>query len=167
MIILDTTLSTPFKRLIFLKLSWNFLRSEDFDIILKEITRGGQCFLVCPKIKYIPEVERFIKIYLPNTKYAIAHGQLSTPKLNKIISDFYESKYSLLITTTIIQSGIDIPNVNTLVVFNSDELGLSQLYQIRGRIGRSKSQGFSYFCLSKKIDIRLISNLTFISSIRS
>ena len=59
----------------------------------------------------------------------------------------------MLITTTIIQSGIDIPNVNTLVVFNSDELGLSQLYQIRGRIGRSKSQGFSYFCLSKKIDI--------------
>ena len=114
---------------------------------------------MCPKIKYIPEVERFIKIYLPNTKYAIAHGQLSTPRLNKIISDFYESKYSLLITTTIIQSGIDIPNVNTLVVFNSDELGLSQLYQIRGRIGRSKSQGFSYFCLSKKIDIHSNPNL--------
>ncbi len=118
--------------------------------ILKEKERNGQSFIICPKIKDIPKIEDFIKKNVPEISYAIAHGRLKNNEISGIIDDFYKNKYDLIIATSIIQSGLDIPNANTIIITNAHNFGLSQIYQIRGRVGRSKLASSAYITLPRR-----------------
>ncbi len=114
------------------------------DALMREHYRGGQSFYVCPRIKDIEEVEEKLKELVPEVKFVTAHGQMSPEDLEDRISAFYEGKYDVLLATNIIESGLDIPSANTLVVHRADMFGLAQLYQIRGRVGRSKVRAYAY-----------------------
>jgi transcription-repair coupling factor (superfamily II helicase) len=118
--------------------------------ILKEKERNGQSFIICPKIKDIPKIEDFVKKNIPEIKYVIAHGKLKNDEMRRIMDDFYENRYDLIIATSIVQSGLDIPNANTIIITNSQNFGLSQIYQIRGRVGRSKIQSSAYITLPRR-----------------
>ncbi len=113
--------------------------------ILEEIYRGGQVFLVHNAVRSIYSMENLILKLIPDIRIAVAHGQMSPHELEKVMTDFVEKKYDCLICTMIIESGLDLPNVNTLIVNRADKLGLAQLYQIKGRVGRSNRQAFAYF----------------------
>ncbi len=113
--------------------------------ILQEAQRGGQVFFVHNRVNDILEVRAHLQKIVPEVSIAIAHGQMKENNVETIIIDFIQRKYSLLLCTTIIESGIDMPNVNTIIVNNADRFGLSQLYQMRGRVGRSNRQSFAYF----------------------
>ena len=119
------------------------------EAVLREHFRGGQIFYVCPKISDIAEVYERMKELVPEVKILTADGQMSATELQKRISDFTSRKYDMLIATTIIESGIDMPSVNTIIIHRSDMFGLSQLYQLRGRVGRSKTRAYSYFTIPK------------------
>lgn len=123
------------------------------EALLREHHRGGQSFIVCPRVKDIQEMEDLIKELVPEVKLIAAHGQLSPTDLEDRMSAFYEKKYDVLLATNIIESGIDVPSANTMIVHRSDMFGLAQLYQIRGRIGRSKLRAYAY--LTYKADVRL------------
>ncbi len=118
--------------------------------ILKEKERNGQSFIICPKIKDISKIEDFVKKNIPEVQYVIAHGKLKNDEIRRIMDDFYENKYDLIIATSIVQSGLDIPNANTIIITNSHNFGLSQIYQIRGRVGRSKIQSSAYITLPRR-----------------
>ena len=114
------------------------------DAIYKELSRGGQVFILYNSVENIMNKANFIKKLVPDARICIAHGQMNKTELEEIMSDFIEYKYDILICTTIIESGIDIPNANTLIVYDSDKFGLSQLYQLRGRVGRSNKIAYTY-----------------------
>lgn len=114
------------------------------EAILREHYRGGQTFYVCPRIKDMPELERSLKELVPEVKVIAAHGQLAPQELEDRMTAFYDGQYDVLLATNIIESGIDIPTANTMIVHRSDIFGLAQLYQIRGRIGRSKVRAYAY-----------------------
>lgn len=114
------------------------------EAILREQFRGGQTFYVCPRITDLDKVaERMIQ-FVPEVKFRVAHGQMSPTILENVISDFYDGAFDVLLSTNIIESGIDIPHANTLIIHRADLFGLAQLYQIRGRIGRGKVRGYAY-----------------------
>lgn len=117
--------------------------------ILREMERKGQVFFVNNEIYNIEIIANQIKKIIPEAKIEIAHGQMDKKQLESIITNFMENKFDVLVCTTIIESGIDMPNVNTLFVNNSHKFGLSQLYQMRGRIGRSEKSSHAYFLLPK------------------
>ncbi len=117
------------------------------EAIMREHYRGGQCFYVCPRILDLPEAEEFLRTQVPEVKFVTAHGHMSPSRLEDVMNAFYEGAYDVLLSTTIVESGLDIPNANTLVVHRADRFGLSQLYQLRGRIGRSKVRAYAYFTL--------------------
>ena len=119
------------------------------DALNREKNRNGQTFVVCPKIRDIELLTKLVSEMSPNLKISIAHGGLKVSDLEKSINDFYKNKTDVLISTNIIESGIDIPNANTLIVYNSDLFGLSQLYQLRGRVGRSSTRAYAYFTTKK------------------
>ncbi|MFH1824143.1 MAG: transcription-repair coupling factor [Candidatus Firestonebacteria bacterium] len=120
--------------------------------ILKEIERGGQIYYVYNKVETIEKAFNKIKELIPDIKVAIAHGQMPGSKLEKVMLDFYKKKYNCLVCSTIIESGLDNPDTNTIIIENADEFGLSQLYQLRGRVGRSKLQAYAYLMYpSKKV----------------
>ncbi|MCK5128937.1 MAG: transcription-repair coupling factor, partial [Clostridiales bacterium] len=110
----------------------------------REISRGGQVFFVYNRVQSIDMMKRKINELLPNIKIAIAHGQMPSNQLENVMLDFLEKKYDVLLSTTIIENGLDIPNVNTLIVYDTDKFGLSQLYQLRGRVGRSNRLSYAY-----------------------
>lgn len=114
------------------------------EAILREHYRGGQTFYVCPRIKDIQEVEEQLKELVPEVKVITAHGQMAPADLEDRMTAFYEGRYNVLLATNIIESGIDIPSANTMIIHRSDLFGLAQLYQIRGRIGRSKVRAYAY-----------------------
>ena len=114
------------------------------EAILREHYRGGQVFYVCPRIKDMEEIEQQLKELVPEVKYISAHGQMSPTELEDRMTAFYEGQYGILLATNIIESGIDIPSANTIIVHRSDLFGLAQLYQIRGRVGRSKVRAYAY-----------------------
>ncbi len=114
------------------------------EALLRERYRGGQSFYVCPRIADLGEAEAFLKEYVPEVKSVTAHGQMPPGQLDDIMNAFYDGKYDVLLSTTIVESGLDIPTANTLIVHRSDMFGLAQLYQLRGRVGRSKSRAFAY-----------------------
>ena len=120
------------------------------EAIYREKFRGGQVFFVCPRISDIPEMDKILRELVPDVKIAVAHGQLGAKQLEDIISNFADGRYDLLLSTTIIESGIDMPKVNTMIINRSDMFGLAQLYQLRGRIGRSKFRGYCYFTVPPK-----------------
>ena len=114
------------------------------DAIYKELTRGGQVFLLYNKVQSIEDVRTKIKNLVPEARIVVAHGKMNKYELEDVVTDFVDGKYDIMICTTIIETGIDIPNVNTLIVLDSDTFGLSQLYQLRGRVGRSNKIAYAY-----------------------
>jgi len=115
------------------------------EALLREHFRGGQSFYVVPRIADIPEAEEFLREQVPEVKFVVAHGQMAAGDLDKRMNAFYDGEYDVLLATTIIESGLDIPTANTLLVHRADMFGLAQLYQIRGRVGRSKTRAYAYF----------------------
>ena len=117
------------------------------EALLREHFRGGQSFFVCPRVADIgPAAERLAAL-VPEVKIAVAHGQMASRDLENVMNAFYDRAYDVLISTAIIESGLDIPSVNTLIVYHAHMFGLAQLYQLRGRIGRSKLRAYAYFTL--------------------
>lgn len=114
------------------------------EALLREHYRGGQSFYVCPRIKDLREVEDELKELVPELKTVSAHGQMTPTELEDRMSAFYDGQYDVLLATQIVESGLDIPTANTMIVHRSDMFGLAQLYQIRGRIGRSKVRAYAY-----------------------
>ena len=117
------------------------------EALLREYHRGGKSFYVTPRVKYMAELEVKIRELVPEIKIAAAHGQMAPGALDKVMNAFYDGKYDLLLSTTIIESGIDIPTANTMIIDRAQLFGLSQLYQLRGRVGRSKTRAYAYFTL--------------------
>jgi transcription-repair coupling factor (superfamily II helicase) len=114
------------------------------EALLREHYRGGQSFFVVPRIKDLPEIEDFLKTHVPEVSYVVAHGQMASGELDRRMNAFYDGKFDVLLATTIVESGLDIPTANTMVVWRADMFGLAQLYQIRGRVGRSKTRAYAY-----------------------
>ena len=115
------------------------------EALLRERYRGGQAFIVAPRVKDLPELERFLKENVPEVSFISAHGQMAASELDEIMTDFYDGKYDVLLSTTIVESGLDIPRANTLILHRADMFGLAQMYQLRGRVGRSKLRAYAYF----------------------
>ncbi|WGL58998.1 transcription-repair coupling factor [Pigmentibacter sp. JX0631] len=118
------------------------------ESILFELNRGGQVFYVHNRVEELDSVHEFLIKLVPNAKICIGHGKMTQKDLEKTIIDFLDGKYQILLCTTIIESGIDMPNVNTIIVQNADYFGLAQLYQLRGRVGRRSTRGYAYFLTS-------------------
>jgi transcription-repair coupling factor (superfamily II helicase) len=139
------------------------------EALLRERYRGGQAFYVCPRIEDLPRAKEFLDKHVPELRVAVAHGQMASSVLDDIMSAFYDGKYDLLLSTTIIESGLDIPNANTLIVHRADRFGLSQLYQLRGRVGRSKKRAYSLFTLpaDRKITVTAERRLQVLQSLDS
>lgn len=114
------------------------------EALLREHYRGGQSFYVVPRISDLPEIEAFLKEQLPELSYVVAHGQMAAGELDDRMNAFYDGSYDILLATTIVESGLDIPTANTMIVHRADMFGLAQLYQIRGRVGRSKTRAYAY-----------------------
>ncbi|MEP3224485.1 MAG: transcription-repair coupling factor [Parasphingorhabdus sp.] len=119
------------------------------EALLREHYRGGQSFIVVPRIADLPEIEEFLKEYAPEITYVVAHGQMAPVQVEERMSAFYDKKYDVLLATTIIESGLDIPSANTLIIHRADRFGLAQLYQLRGRVGRSKTRAYAYMVTPK------------------
>ena len=114
------------------------------EALLREHYRGGQSFFVVPRISDLPEVEAFIEEQVPEINHVVAHGQMPAGELDERMNAFYDGKFGILVATTIVESGLDIPTANTIIIHRADMFGLSQLYQIRGRVGRSKTRAYAY-----------------------
>jgi transcription-repair coupling factor (superfamily II helicase) len=113
------------------------------EALLRERYRGGQAFYVIPRIEDIPGARAFLAANVPEVRVAVAHGQLPAAELEDIMGAFYEGKYDVLLSTSIVESGLDIPTANTLIVGRADRFGLAQLYQLRGRVGRAKTRAYA------------------------
>ena len=114
------------------------------EALLREHYRGGQSFFVVPRISDLPEIEAFIEEQVPEINHVVAHGQMPAGELDERMNAFYDGKFGILVATTIVESGLDIPAANTIIIHRADMFGLSQLYQIRGRVGRSKTRAYAY-----------------------
>ncbi len=140
---------------------------QKFDIVKvreyvrKELNRGGQIYFIHDRVQTIDKIAAYVQHHIPELKIAVAHGQMKPAQLEKVIYDFMNNEYHMLIATKIIESGIDIPNVNTIIINRADRFGLAELHQLRGRVGRSNRQAFAYFlvpslkAISKKAVRRL------------
>ena len=117
------------------------------EALLREHYRGGQSFFVVPRIADLPDMEEWLRMQVPEVTFVTAHGQMSAGQVEERMSAFYDRKYDVLLSTTIVESGLDIPSANTLIVHRSDRFGLAQLYQLRGRVGRSKTRAYSYLTM--------------------
>jgi transcription-repair coupling factor (superfamily II helicase) len=125
------------------------------EALLREKYRGGQVYYVCPRIADLPELERFLREQVPEVKFVVGHGQMAPTQLEAVMSAFYDGQYDVLLSTTIVESGLDIPTANTLVVHRADMFGLAQLYQLRGRVGRSKARAYAYLTTPAEKQITL------------
>ncbi len=117
------------------------------ETLLRERYRGGQSFYVVPRIADLAEIKEFLAHDVPELKVAVAHGQMAAGQLDDVMNAFYDGQYDVLLSTTIVESGLDIPTANTLIVHRADMFGLAQLYQLRGRVGRSKLRAYALFTL--------------------
>ncbi len=117
------------------------------EAIQREMHRGGKCFVCTPRIKDIAELKAHLAELVPDAKVAVAHGQMPAADLDEIMNQFYDGKFDILLSTAIIESGLDIPTANTMIIHNAHLFGLSQLYQLRGRVGRGKIRAYAYFLL--------------------
>ena len=123
------------------------------NAITHELDREGQVFYLYNRVETIDEFKLQLQKLVPNARIAIGHGQMNEKELEKIIIDFANHEYDILLATTIIENGIDIPNANTMIIHNADKFGLAQLYQLRGRVGRSQRQAYCYCCYTKSKEI--------------
>ncbi|WP_375270172.1 transcription-repair coupling factor [Sphingomonas sp.] len=114
------------------------------EALLREHYRGGQSFLVTPRIADLPDIEEYLRKEVPEIRFVVAHGQMSPTEVEERMSAFYDKKFEVLVSTSIIESGIDIASANTMIVNRADRFGLAQLYQLRGRVGRSKTRAYAY-----------------------
>ena len=119
------------------------------DAIMREIGRGGQVYFVYNRVEDIEKIANYIKNLVPESRVGIAHGQMTERQLEKEMLDFMANEYNVLVCTTIIETGIDIQNVNTIIIYDADKMGLSQLYQLRGRVGRSNRIAYAYLLYTK------------------
>ncbi len=149
----DLSLMTtpPAKRLSVL----TFVKSRTDELIKeairREVMRGGQVYFLHNNVTTIDHCAELLRALLPDIKFAVGHGQMRERELEKIMADFYHNRYQVLVCTTIIETGIDVPNANTMIIDRADHLGLAQLHQLRGRVGRSHHQAYSYLlCPSVK-----------------
>lgn len=117
------------------------------EALLREYHRGGKSFVVTPRVKYMAELKQKLEALVPEVKFAAAHGQMTPMQLDTVMNEFYDGKYDVLLSTAIIESGIDIPTANTMIIDRAEMFGLAQLYQLRGRVGRSKTRAYAYFTL--------------------
>ncbi|WP_165644531.1 transcription-repair coupling factor [Oharaeibacter diazotrophicus] len=115
------------------------------EALLREKYRGGQAFYVCPRLADLADQKEFLAKHVPEVKVATAHGQMAATELEDVMNAFYEGQYDVLLSTTIVESGLDIPTANTLIVHRADMFGLAQLYQLKGRVGRSKTRAYALF----------------------
>jgi len=120
------------------------------EALLRERYRGGQSFYVCPRIEDLAETKAFLDKTVPEVRVATAHGQMPSTMLEDVMSAFYDGKFDVLLSTAIVESGLDIPNANTLIVHRADMFGLAQIYQLRGRVGRSKLRAYALLTLPAK-----------------
>ncbi|MBD3786162.1 MAG: transcription-repair coupling factor [Sphingomonadales bacterium] len=123
------------------------------EALLRERYRGGQSFYVVPRITDLAEVEEFLKTHVPEVSYLVAHGQMAAGDLDERMNAFYDGKFDVLLATTIVESGLDIPTANTMIIHRADMFGLSQLYQIRGRVGRSKLRAYCYLTTKPRMPL--------------
>lgn len=114
------------------------------DYVRKELERGGQIYFIHDRVQSIDKIAEYVQRHIPELKIAVAHGQMKPAQLEKVIYDFMNNEYHMLIATKIIESGIDIPNVNTIIINRADRFGLAELHQLRGRVGRSNRQAYAY-----------------------
>jgi transcription-repair coupling factor (superfamily II helicase) len=117
------------------------------EALLREHYRGGQSFFVVPRIADLPQIEEWLRDEVPEVKSVTAHGQMSASQVEQRMSAFYDRKYDVLLSTSIVESGLDIPTANTLIVHRADRFGLAQLYQLRGRVGRAKTRAYAYLTI--------------------
>ena len=120
------------------------------DGLMREHFRGGQSFVVCPRLRDLTEMQERLKTVAPELKVTVAHGQMAPQLLEDTMNAFYDKQYDILLSTNIIESGIDIPSVNTIIIHRADMFGLSALYQLRGRVGRSKQRGYAYLTVDPR-----------------
>jgi len=123
------------------------------EALLREHYRGGQSFVVVPRIADLPEMEQFLRDHVPEVSFVIANGQMAAGELDDRMNAFYDGKYDVLLATTIVESGLDIPTANTMIVHRADMFGLAQLYQIRGRVGRSKTRAYAYLTTKPRVKL--------------
>jgi transcription-repair coupling factor (superfamily II helicase) len=137
------------------------------EALLRERYRGGQAFYVCPRIEDLGGAKEFLDQTVPEMRVAVAHGQMPSAVLEDIMSAFYDGKYDVLLSTSIVESGLDIPSANTLIVHRADRFGLSQLYQLRGRVGRAKVRAYALFTLppERKITVQAERRLKVLQSL--
>ncbi|WP_347304329.1 transcription-repair coupling factor [Croceibacterium sp. TMG7-5b_MA50] len=119
------------------------------EALMREHHRGGQSFIVVPRIADMEPLEAWLREYAPEIKFVSAHGQMAPTEVEERMSAFYEGKYQVLLSTTIVESGIDIPSANTIIIHRADRFGLAQLYQLRGRVGRAKLRAYAYLTYAK------------------
>ncbi len=137
------------------------------EALLREHFRGGQSFYVCPRIADLAEIEEYLRTNIPEIKSITAHGQMAPSEIEARMSAFYDRQYDVLLSTTIIESGLDIPSANTMIIHRADQFGLAQLYQLRGRVGRSKLRGYAYLTTpdNKMMTVTAEKRLTVLSSL--
>jgi transcription-repair coupling factor (superfamily II helicase) len=138
-------IATPPAKRLSIKTFWQERQDASIrEAILREILRGGQVFFLHNNVKTIMRIHQELQTLIPEAKISYAHGQMRERELEKIMSDFYHQRFNVLICTTIIETGIDIPTANTIIIDDADQLGLAQLHQLRGRVGRSHHQAYAY-----------------------
>ncbi|MGA9172456.1 MAG: transcription-repair coupling factor [Thermoactinomyces sp.] len=115
------------------------------EAVERELARGGQVYFLYNQVQNIEQMAEQIRMLVPEARVAVAHGQMPETELEKVMLDFLDGEFDVLVSTTIIETGVDIPNVNTLIIYDADKMGLSQLYQLRGRVGRSNRIAYAYF----------------------
>ncbi len=123
------------------------------EALLRERYRGGKSFYVCPRIEDLDEAAAFLRKNVPEAKFVVAHGQLSSTELEERMTAFCDGHYDILVSTAIVESGLDIPSANTMIVHRADMFGLAQLYQLRGRVGRGKTRAYALFTVPAKKQI--------------
>jgi transcription-repair coupling factor (superfamily II helicase) len=117
------------------------------EVILRELNRGGQIFFVHNRVQNIDYIARHLRAVVPEAKIAVAHGQMNERQLENVMREFIENRVNLLVCSAIIESGLDIPNANTMIINRADHFGLAQLYQLRGRVGRSRQKAYAYLLI--------------------
>ena len=115
------------------------------EAIRRELQRGGQVYFIYNRVASIDHMAELLEAAMPDLRYCVAHGQMSGTQMEAIMVDFYEGRYDVLLCTSIVENGLDISNANTIIIYDADKLGLSQLYQMRGRVGRSRRRAYAYF----------------------
>ncbi|MBR4371573.1 MAG: DEAD/DEAH box helicase, partial [Victivallales bacterium] len=144
---LSTIMTAPSDRLPVTTIVAQFDMELIRQAIVREMERGGQVFFLYNRVQTIYQMEEMIKKLVPTARTVVAHGQMSSGKLEDVMTKFVKGDYDVLVCTTIIESGVDIPNANTIIIDRADRFGLSELYQLRGRVGRNDRQAFAYMLM--------------------